>query len=91
MTGKLVIDGLHSGSLQRINDKYLMDEWDKEGLDIKLLRHLNLCRLYLCVSKLSDITTNNGLLIQEGYLSGTRKNPYTTHDWPRQSLPSQRI
>lgn len=91
MTGKLVIDGLHSGSLQRINDKYLMDEWDKEGLDIKLLRHLNLCRLYLCVSKLSDITTNNGLFIQEGYLSGERKNPYTTHDWPRQPSPSHRI
>ena len=61
------------------------------SLDIKLLRHLNLCRFYLCVSKLYDITTNNGLFIQEGYLSGSRKNPYTTHDWPRQSSPSQRI
>ena len=73
MTGKLVIEGLHSGSLQRTNDKYLMDEWDNEGLDMTLLRHLNLCRMYLRVSRLSDIVTNNGLLIQDGYLSGERK------------------
>ena len=71
MTGKLVIEGLHSGSLQRINDRYLMDEWDKQGLGIKLLRQLNLFRMYLRVSQLSDITTNNGLYIQEKYLSGT--------------------
>ena len=29
MTGKLVIDGLHSCPLHRINHKYLIDEWDK--------------------------------------------------------------
>ena len=45
--------------------------------------------MYLRVSKLSDITTNNGLYIQEGYLDGTRINPYTTNEWPRQLLPSR--
>ena len=60
MTGKIVIDGLHSGSLNRIHDKYLMDEWDKEGLSITTIRQLNMCRLYPRVNKLSDIATNNG-------------------------------
>ena len=84
MTGRLAIDGLHSSSYRRINDKFLMDEWDKEGLSINLLRHLNICRMYLRVSTLSDITTNNGLYIQDRYLGGLCQNPYITHDWPRQ-------
>ena len=89
MTSKIVIDGLHSGSLNRLHDQFLMDEWDNQGLSITLLQQLNICRMYLRVSKLSDITTNNGLYIQEGYLDGTRINPYTTNEWPRQLLPSR--
>ena len=88
MTGKVAIHGLHSGPLHRIHDKYLMDEWDNEGLNMTTLRHLNMCRLYLRVNKLSDVVTNNGKYIQEGYLNGTRVNPYTTHEWPHQAMPS---
>ena len=90
MTGKLLITQLHSGTYQRTNDKYLMDAWDEEGLPTALLQILNYCRIYLKVTRLSDIATNDGKHIQAVYLHGTQINRITTHDWPRQQKPSNK-
>ena len=56
-----------------------------------ILKRLNYCRMYLRVSRLSDITTNDGYTIQPGYYNGTQINPYTTQHWPRQQRPSDKV
>ena len=89
MTGKLLIRGLTSGNFQRINDKYIMDIWDKKHVSISTLKKLNMCRLYLRVARLSDIVTNNGKHIQDAYFNGTKINQYVSHDWPLQEQPSK--
>ena len=88
MTGKLLIRGITGEPLYRVNDQFLMDIWDQQNLSIASLYQLNLCRLYLRVSKLSDIVSNDGKHIQYGFLAGTRINTYTNLEWPRQSKPS---
>ena len=83
MTGKLIIQGITSGRLNKINDRYLMDIWDENNVSLVTLRKLNMCRLYLRVERLYDIVTNNGKYIQDDYLYETKINKYVTHDWPR--------
>ena len=60
-------------------------------LSIVSLYQLNLCRLYLRVSKLSDIVSNDGKHIQYAFLAGTRINTYTNLEWLRQSKPSEDV
>ena len=88
MIGKLLLRDITGDQIQRVNDQFLMDIWDQQNLPIATLYKLNLCRLYLRVSRLSDIVSNDGKHIQYGFLTGTRINPYTNLEWPRQSKPS---
>ena len=87
MTGKLLCTDIPSGILLRANDRYLMDAWDEEGLPTQTLTILNYCRLYLKVTRLSDIVTNDGNRFQDHFVSGSNINRKVTHDWPRQEKP----
>ena len=89
MTGKLLIRDITGEPLHRVHDQFLMDIWDKQNLPIASLYQLNLCRLYLSVSKLSDIVSNDRKHIQYAFLDGTRINTYTNMEWTRQSKPSE--
>ena len=91
MAGKLLISNLPSGKYMRANDVYLMDAWDKENLSTDTLQKLNYCRMYLQITRLSDIVTNDGHHIQAGYLQGTLVNQYSTHTWPKQQKPSSNV
>ena len=64
-----------------------MDAWDEEGLPTQTLTILNYCRLYLKVTRLSDIVTNDGNRFQDHFVSGSNINRKVTHDWPRQEKP----
>ena len=66
-----------------------MDSWDAQQLFLKTLYSLNLCRLYLRVQQLYDIVTNDGLKIQECYLSVTKINKFTHNNWNQQSRSHQ--
>ena len=90
MTGKLLITGLHSVICLRVNDKFLMDTWDEESLPIQTLQILNYCRMYLKVTRISDIATNDGNYIQTAFIQGTQINTIPHHDWPRQQKPSKK-
>ena len=63
MTGKLLLTELPSGTYLRVNEKYFMDAWDEEDLPIATLQILNYCRIYLKVTRLSDIVINDGNFI----------------------------
>ena len=89
MTGKLLIRGITGQHYSRVNDQFLMDAWDYQNLSIASLYQLNLFHLYLRVSKLSDIVSNDGKHIQYVYLTSTRINTHSNLEWPRQSRPSQ--
>ena len=77
MTGKLLIREIAGEPIHRIHDQFLMNIWNKQNLPIASLYQLNLCHLYLRVSKLSDIVSNDGKHIQYAFLDGTRINTYT--------------
>ena len=83
MAGKILCTDIPSGTLLQTNDSYLMDSWDDEGLPIQTLTILNYFRLYLKVTRLSDIVTNDGTRFQDHFLSGSNINRKVTHDWPR--------
>ena len=70
MGGKLLIQQLDSGILQRINDKYIMDAIVMRNFSLSSLRRINYCRIYLRVERISDIATNDGLRIQSRYFLG---------------------
>lgn len=90
MAGKLWCSDIPSGKFLRANDKYIMDEWDDEGLPTHTLQILNNCRIYLKVTRLSDIVTNDGYHIQTQYINGSHINHILTHDWPRQEKPGRK-
>lgn len=65
MTGKILLTNNPSGTYLRANDKYLIDAWDEEGLTLATLQILNYGRIYLKVTRLSNIVTNDGNYIQD--------------------------
>ena len=79
MTGKLLIQGIDSGTINRIHDQYLMDVWDQSNLSISSLYQLNLCRMYLRFTKLSYIVSNDEKL----YSNSTYISHEATLMWNR--------
>jgi len=74
---------------QRDNDIFLMDFILNQNLTDKEIRELNYCRLYMRVTRLSDIATTDGMKIQEEYCIGEKRN-LSKLDWPNQNKPSQK-
>jgi len=66
-----------------------MDTWRQEGLSLATMRKLNACRMWLQVSRLSEITLADGSCLHPDPLDG--RSPHGHHKtnlkWPRQDRP----
>ena len=51
-----------------------MDIFTIQYTNVNQLQHLNYCRIYLKVARLSDITTNYGKYIQSQIYYGQKQN-----------------
>ena len=75
--------------LKRDNDVFLNETFLSKGYSKKKLHILNICRLYLQVSTLSDITSGDGYYLLEHIFD--KYNPlqqYSSIRWPNQGCPS---
>lgn len=82
-------DGLPDLEVGRDNDVFLMEAFEHHGYSPVELKQLNLCRLYLRVYLLSDLTTGTGTHLDETLATGRR--PLLTHArlrWPKSGTPS---
>ena len=88
ISGHIYIPELWMEPLQRHNDSFLMSHLlHDQSLSYTQLHSLNCCRLYLKISRISDIASTGGKSIQQCYRDGTAQNPYTTLQWPIQLKP----
>ena len=61
---------------QCVNDEFLMDAFRKRGgCTATELQRLNACRMYLQVSRLSDIASADGNFLRSGVLNGVTSIP----------------
>ncbi|KAI2493807.1 hypothetical protein MHU86_20730 [Fragilaria crotonensis] len=68
----LIIDDPGIPPLQRVNDRYVMDEiLASQQFTPAQLRRLNYCRLYLQAVTLADLTVSNGCQLDHSKLMGT--------------------
>ena len=57
---------------QREGDQYIMENIFQDISSVQTLRMLNTCRSYLQILYLSDITTSNGIEMDNNYLIGVK-------------------
>ena len=88
MSGKLLITDLNGGVLQRNRDEFLMDIFTSTYKNVTMLAHLNYCRMYLKIARLSDIATNEGKYMQSHFYHGRKQNDLSNQQWPYQEKPS---
>ena len=68
----LIVDDPGIPPLQRVNDRYVMDEiLASQQFTPAQLRRLNYCRLYLQAVTLADLTVSNGCQLDHSKLMGT--------------------
>jgi hypothetical protein len=85
---------LHSQTLskQTTDDKFLMKLFSSHDYQGETLFALNVCRMYLNATTISDITTADGLFITTNAWTGHRdenkRSPYT---WPRSHRPPNAV
>ena len=75
--------------LQCARDEFIMDALRVRGQCTAIeLQHLNACRLFLQVSRLSDIASADGLFLRRDALLGSASSCYSSSTrWPRQGHP----
>ena len=70
-------------------DQFIIPALLDLNLQPVILRQANICRLWLRVWRLSDITAGDGLNILPQYWNGTQPSDATAEfDWPRSARPS---
>ena len=75
--------------LTRENDAMLMDIALQFNFTIEKLRQINLCRLYLQVLSIADITAANGRTLLQEVIQGSRVQHHTSSlHWPSLQRPS---
>jgi hypothetical protein len=76
-------------TVQCANDEFIMDAVRTRGGCTAIeLQRLNACRMYLQVSRVSDITSADGKFLRHNILVGHNSLPYQTGTtWPRQGRP----
>ena len=73
---------------QRQNDTHIMDTIiSSNRYNPAQVKTMNLCRLYLCITTVSDITSSDGKQIISDLVDGTRINNESSFRWPHQSKP----
>jgi len=77
-------------TLLRTNDSFLMNRFWEAGYKGAELAQINRCRMFLCVTTVSDIATGDGRSILQSALKGQR-NPFQTerYSWPQQGPPTK--
>jgi hypothetical protein len=75
--------------MSAFRDIQIMSQGDTEYITPSDMHELNACRLYLQVTMLSDITTDNNTTIHPWTLTGERTNP-TPITYPWQIKPPER-
>ena len=86
---KIVLANTLQFTIQRRNDKCIMDELTRSSSSLKQLIQINACRLYLNIIHLSDIVNPNGKTINNNYLIGCKPTyPSSKLTWPHQKYPS---
>jgi hypothetical protein len=76
--------------LQRENDACIMDQFFETKLPNPTLKRLNLCRLWLCVTLLSNICTLQGSQISKTAWLGSSPMPSSDANWPVQHRPQEK-
>jgi hypothetical protein len=76
---------------KRVQDTCIMDGFLKLSLKPTTIRKLYLCRLWLQVTLLSDISTLAGTTIDRSAWLGLKQMPSSTADWPVQPRPPDKI
>jgi hypothetical protein len=76
--------------LQRENDACIMDGFIEHNLPNHTLKRLNLCRLWLRVTLLSDICTLPGSQISRTTWLGSAPMPSSDASWPVQPRPQEK-
>ena len=77
-------------SLQSEGDQYLMEAFStSQEYTATQLQQLNACRMYLKVTRLSDITNGDGTKLLKSCLFGITEQPHHLSEgkWPRQGRP----
>ena len=71
------------------NDEFIMDAFRTRGECSALeLQKLNACRMYLQVSRLSEVSTGDGKQLQKNIVCGLRSELFKSRNkWPRQGKP----
>jgi hypothetical protein len=71
------------------HDQFLMDTRRLESLPVTTMRKLNACRMWLQVSRLSEITNPEGFRLHQDSLHGRISHPKKAErlQWPRQDRP----
>jgi hypothetical protein len=81
-------DGLPDTPIARKHDRFIMEVFAEAGFTSTQLRMLNLCRMYLRIYLLSDLTTGEGAHLDKQLLA--RRHPFEHHPhirWPRAHPP----
>jgi hypothetical protein len=82
-------DGLSPLPTARTGDKFIMEAFADYGFSAKQLKLLNLCRLYLQILLLSDLTTGDGKQLDRQLMY--KKQPFQIHSryrWPPAHKPN---
>jgi ribonuclease HI len=75
---------------RRINDQLLIDVALAHFTKPEVIS-INQCRLYLRVETISDISTANGLQLQNNVRKSQKPNSHSLLSWPQQPKPSTKI
>ena len=82
---KVLTKDYYNVTSQRRNDTRIMKECVQSHLTEGELIQVNICRLFLQVSNLSDIATANGKEIIQAFLSESKPQcPYSSYRWSHQ-------
>ena len=82
---KILTKDYYNVTSQRRNDTRIMKECVQSHLTEGELIQVNICRLFLQVSNLSDIATANGKEIIQVFLSESKPQcPYSSYRWSHQ-------
>ena len=75
--------------LRRKNDKYIMQTSNLARYSVQAQTDINLVRIYLQVTTLADLSTNDGKESHPRFLRGEREPTIqSTINWPRQGTPT---
>ena len=91
MKAKLWLREIWEPQPLRHNDVLLMEHFVTQGFSTNQLRILNYCRLYLRVTRLSEITDSPGKTIQRQMWEGNRRHPWPTTRYPVQHKPYKEV